>query len=35
MVRLKSRVIFTSDDPVEPIAQIEVTCQIVKPERFI
>ncbi|CAM9123813.1 unnamed protein product, partial [Ectocarpus fasciculatus] len=33
MIRLKSRVVFSSDDPLDPIAEVEVTCQIVKPER--
>jgi acyl-coenzyme A thioesterase 9 len=33
LVRLKSRVVFTSDDPVDPIAHIEVTCQVVRPEK--
>lgn len=33
LVRLKSRVVYTSDDPIRPTAQVEITCQIVKPEK--
>ena len=33
LIRMKSRVIYTSDDPLMPCAQVEVTCQIVRPER--
>lgn len=33
LMRLKSRVVFASDDPVRPTAHIEVTCQVVRPER--
>ena len=33
LVRLKSRVVYTSDDPVSPVAHVEVTCQVVRPER--
>lgn len=33
LVRLKSKVVYSSDDPVDPIVHIEVTCQVVRPER--
>lgn len=33
LLRLKSRVIFTSDDPVHPMVVIEVNVQVVRPER--
>eukprot|EP01041_Mallomonas_annulata_P013117 gene13117-27703_t len=33
LVRFKSRVVYASDDPVNPIAQVEVTCQVMRPER--
>jgi acyl-coenzyme A thioesterase 9 len=28
LVRLKSRVVYTSDDPVSPVAHVEITCQV-------
>lgn len=34
LVRLKSRVIYSSDDPLNPTAQCEVICQVVRPERY-
>jgi hypothetical protein len=34
LVRLKSRVVYASDDPVKPTAHVEVTCQVVRPERL-
>eukprot|EP01039_Chlorochromonas_danica_P009558 gene9558-10565_t len=33
LLRLKSRVIFTSDDPIHPRVVVEVLCQVVRPER--
>lgn len=33
LLRLKSRVVFTSDDPIKPRVVIEVSCQVVKPEQ--
>jgi acyl dehydratase len=33
LVRLKSRVVFTSDDPLMSVVHVEVTCQVVRPER--
>jgi len=33
LVRFKSRVVYASDDPINPLAQIEVTTQVVRPER--
>ena len=33
LVRLKSKIIFTADHPIDPIAMVEVTCQIVRPEK--
>eukprot|EP01038_Epipyxis_sp_PR26KG_P006474 gene6474-8904_t len=33
LIRMKSRVIYTSDTPIKPLVMIEVTCQVVKPER--
>lgn len=35
LVRMKSRVSFSSDDPVRPTAHVEVTCQVMKPERAV
>jgi hypothetical protein len=28
-----SSVVFTSDDPIMSVLQVEVTCQVVRPER--
>lgn len=33
LVRLKSRVLYTTDNPIDPVAIVEVTCQIVRPEK--
>jgi acyl-coenzyme A thioesterase 9 len=33
LMRLKSRVVYASDDPVRPTAHVEVTCQVIRPER--
>lgn len=33
LLRLKSRVIFTSDDPIYPKVVIEVKCQVISPEK--
>eukprot|EP00596_Hydrurales_sp_CCMP1899_P003825 CAMPEP_0119038526 /NCGR_PEP_ID=MMETSP1177-20130426/7498_1 /TAXON_ID=2985 /ORGANISM="Ochromonas sp, Strain CCMP1899" /LENGTH=471 /DNA_ID=CAMNT_0007001231 /DNA_START=164 /DNA_END=1576 /DNA_ORIENTATION=- len=33
LVRLKSRVVFTNDDPSMSVVMIEVTCQVVRPEK--
>jgi acyl-CoA hydrolase len=33
LVRLRSRVIYSSDDPLRPTAQVEVICQVVRPEQ--
>lgn len=35
LLRLKSRVIFTSDDPIHPRVVVEVLCQVVRPERWV
>mmetsp|Transcript_20723 Transcript_20723/g.34875 ORF Transcript_20723/g.34875 Transcript_20723/m.34875 type:complete len:466 (+) Transcript_20723:1755-3152(+) len=35
LVRLKSRVTYSSDDPVKPTAHVEVTCQVMKPEKAV
>jgi hypothetical protein len=34
-VRLKSRVTYSSDDPVKPTVHVEVTCQVMKPEKAV
>ena len=33
LVRLRSRVVLSNDDPLAPMAMVEVTCQGVRPER--
>ena len=33
LLRLKSRVIYTDDGPLKPMVVVEVTCQVVRPER--
>jgi acyl-CoA hydrolase len=33
LVRLKSRVIYASDDSLRPFMHVEVTVQVVRPER--
>ncbi len=33
LLRLKSRVVFTSDDPAHPRLVVEVSCQVVRPEK--
>ena len=33
LLRLKSRVVFTSDDPIQPKVVIEVKCQVINPEK--
>ncbi len=33
LLRLKSRVLYTSDDPVRPFVVVEVNVQVVRPER--
>lgn len=33
LVRLKSRVVFTNDDPIMSVVMVEVTCQVVRPEK--
>eukprot|EP01035_Chromulina_nebulosa_P018383 gene18383-24082_t len=33
LIRLKSRIVNTIDDPIHPLAQVEVTCQIIRPEK--
>jgi acyl-coenzyme A thioesterase 9 len=33
LLRLKSRVVFTSDDPMKARVVIEVSCQVVRPEQ--
>ena len=35
LVRLKSRVTYSSDDPVKPTVHVEVTCQVMKPEKAV
>jgi acyl-coenzyme A thioesterase 9 len=35
LVRLKSRVTYSSDDPVKPAVHVEVTCQVMKPEKAV
>jgi acyl-coenzyme A thioesterase 9 len=35
LIRLKSRVTYSSDDPVKPTVHVEVTCQVMKPEKAV
>ena len=35
LIKFKSRVIYTSDDARLPVVQVEVTCQVVRPERLV
>lgn len=30
---MKSRIVYTTDNPLNPVAVVEVTCQIVRPEK--
>lgn len=34
LVRMKSQVVYTSDGPLRALAMVEVTCQVIRPERF-
>jgi acyl-coenzyme A thioesterase 9 len=33
LVRLRSRVVYTSDDPASSMVKVEVTAQVMRPER--
>lgn len=35
LIRLKARVTYSSDDPVKPTVHVEVTCQVMKPEKAV